>query len=188
MKGCFDCHQNGDAGGLAKKTSGAKSECKTCHITEKDGTLKQMFATGVLLPPDGDHAVPDDVPVVLPYLRGERTPLHDRVDAFVHQRTAVLESLSPVLRAALVHAASSEVIRGQFERGHHFFRLQVAEVFGPEIERSAEGEVLRHALVVALSWTAWDLLREAQEQSVAQARAVVTLLVRSLLAGVGDPW
>jgi hypothetical protein len=51
MKGCFDCHQNGDAGGLVKKTAGAKSECKTCHVTEKDGTLKQMFATGVLLPP-----------------------------------------------------------------------------------------------------------------------------------------
>lgn len=116
------------------------------------------------------------------------TALQDRVDAFVHQRTAVLESLSPVLRAALVHAASSEVIRGQFERGHHFFRLQVGEVFGPEIEASTDGDVLRHALVVALSWTTWDLLREAQGQSVAQARAVVTLMVRSLLAGVADPW
>jgi hypothetical protein len=51
MKGCFNCHQNGDAGGLAKKTAGAKSDCKTCHITEKDGTIKQMFTTGVLLPP-----------------------------------------------------------------------------------------------------------------------------------------
>lgn len=51
MKGCFNCHQNGDAGGLAKTTAGAKSECKTCHLTEKDGTLKQMFATGILMPP-----------------------------------------------------------------------------------------------------------------------------------------
>ena len=50
MKGCFTCHQNGDAGGLGK-TGGAKSECKTCHVTEKDGTLKTMFATGILLPP-----------------------------------------------------------------------------------------------------------------------------------------
>lgn len=51
MKGCFNCHQSGDAGGLGKQMAGAKSECKTCHVTEKDGTLKQMFATGVLLPP-----------------------------------------------------------------------------------------------------------------------------------------
>lgn len=51
MKGCFTCHQNGDAGGLAKTTAGAKSECKTCHVTEKDGTLKQMFVSGILMPP-----------------------------------------------------------------------------------------------------------------------------------------
>ncbi|MEZ5181912.1 MAG: hypothetical protein R2702_08580 [Acidimicrobiales bacterium] len=41
---------------------------------------------------------------------------------------------------------------------------------------------------MALSWTTWDLLRAAQEQSVAQARAVVTLMVRSLLGTVADPW
>ncbi|HRW37912.1 MAG: TetR/AcrR family transcriptional regulator [Acidimicrobiales bacterium] len=116
------------------------------------------------------------------------TPLHDRVDAFVHQRAAVLESLTPVLRAALVHAASSEVIRGQFEQGHEFLRLQVAQVFAPEVAAAPEGEVLLHGLVVALSWTTWDLLRAAQEQSVAQARAVVTLMVRSLLGSVADPW
>lgn len=45
MKGCLGCHQGGDA------SKGAKSDCKTCHLTEKDGTLKQMFASGVLLPP-----------------------------------------------------------------------------------------------------------------------------------------
>lgn len=116
------------------------------------------------------------------------TPLHDRVDAFVHQRAAVLESLTPVLRAALVHAASSEVIRGQFEQGHEFLKAQVAQVFAPEIAAATDGEVLAHGLIVSLSWTTWDLLRAAQEQSVAQARTVVTLMVRSLLAGVADPW
>lgn len=116
------------------------------------------------------------------------TPLHDRIDAFIHQRAAVLESLTPVLRAALVHAASSEVIRGQFENGHHFLRLQVAEVFGPEVARAPDGEVLLHGLIVSLSWTTWDLLRGAQGQSVAQARAVVTSMARAQLAGLGEPW
>lgn len=50
MKGCFDCHQSGDAGGLGK-FGGAKGECKVCHLTEKDGILRTMFASGVLLPP-----------------------------------------------------------------------------------------------------------------------------------------
>jgi TetR/AcrR family transcriptional regulator of autoinduction and epiphytic fitness len=116
------------------------------------------------------------------------TPLHDRVDAFVHQRAAVLESLTPVLRAALVHAASSEVIRGQFEQGHEFLRLQVGQVFAPELIGAPDGEAVLHALVVACSWTTWDLLRAAQDLPVAQARSVVTLLVRSVLAGVADPW
>lgn len=44
MKGCLSCHQGSDA-------SKAKGDCKTCHLTEKDGTLKQMFPSGVLLPP-----------------------------------------------------------------------------------------------------------------------------------------
>lgn len=50
------------------------------------GGLLVDWARRVLRPeeaPDGDGAArsapdPDDVPVVLPYLRGERTPLHDR--------------------------------------------------------------------------------------------------------------
>ncbi len=50
MRGCFDCHQSGAAGGLGKNGA-AKSDCKVCHITEKDGVLKTMFASGYLLPP-----------------------------------------------------------------------------------------------------------------------------------------
>ncbi len=51
MKGCFGCHQNSSSGGLSKTTSGAKSDCKTCHLTEKDGVLKTMFASGTMSPP-----------------------------------------------------------------------------------------------------------------------------------------
>jgi AcrR family transcriptional regulator len=118
------------------------------------------------------------------------TPLHDRIDAFIHQRAAVLEALTPVLRAALVHAASSSVIRGQFEEGHDFLRSQVSEVFKPELAMAGEGEaeLLRQGLIASLSWPTWDLLRAAQGQSVAQARAVITHLVRAQLALVADPW
>ena len=108
-------------------------------------------------------------------------PVAERTRAFIEQRTTVVESLTPVLRAALVHAASSTVIRGQFENGHQFLVAQIDEVFAPEI--AAAGD----SLVVALSWPAWDLLRGAQGRSVDEARAVTAAMVRALLASVGEP-
>lgn len=108
-----------------------------------------------------------------------------RVEAFVLQRTEVLEALTPVLRAALVHAASSGVIRRQFEQGHGFFRAQVAEVFEQELAGRPADDPLRDALVVAMSWTTWDLLRGAQGREVEPARAAVDWLVRAALAAAG---
>ncbi len=110
-------------------------------------------------------------------------PLDQRTSAFLEQRTSVLESLTPVLRAALVHAASSTVIRGQFEDGHEFFVAQVEQVFAPEIAGAgARGTTLRDGLVVALSWPSWDLLRGPQGRSVDEARTVTEAMVRALLA------
>lgn len=108
------------------------------------------------------------------------TDIHDRIEAFVQQRTAVHEAMTPVLRAASVHAASSEVIQAQFAEGHDFQRLQVAEVFAPEIEAAPDSAAILNALVVALAWPTWELLRSRQDLSTAQARAVVTATVRAL--------
>lgn len=112
--------------------------------------------------------------------------LPERAMAFLDQRAMVMESLTPVLRAALVHAASSPVIRGQFENGHQFLVAQIDETFAPEIAAAGSGgSVLRDGLVVALSWPSWDLLRGAQGRSVEEAREVAASLVRALLAGAG---
>jgi hypothetical protein len=53
MRGCFDCHQKGDAASRGE----AKSACDTCHIRGGDrGTLlKTMFASGTLTPPRWLH-------------------------------------------------------------------------------------------------------------------------------------
>lgn len=115
------------------------------------------------------------------------SPLPERVDAFVAQRTQVLEVLTPVLRAALVHAASSPVIRQQFEDGHRFFVDQLDDVFAVELAASSRPTALRDSLAVVLAWASWDLLRGAQGRSVAEARAVVDGLARSVLAGDGHP-
>ena len=115
-------------------------------------------------------------------------PLPERTEAFLVQRAMVMESLTPVLRAALVHAASSTVIRSQFENGHQFLVAQIDEVFAPEIAAAGgHGPVLRDGLVVALSWSSWDLLRGAQGRSVDEARQVAAAIVGALLADAGRP-
>jgi AcrR family transcriptional regulator len=114
-------------------------------------------------------------------------PLDRRLDAFVDQRVQILEALSPVLRAALVHAASSTVIRKQFEDGHGFLRDQIEQAFAPELAAAAQAEPLRQSLVVALSWPTWDQLRTAQGRSVAEAGATVRWLVAAALAAAGFP-
>lgn len=112
-------------------------------------------------------------------------PLEDKVRSFVQQRCQVLEAVTPVLRAALVHAASSVVIKRQFENGHSFFRAQVAEVFGPEIAAAPDPEALRRALVSGTSWTTWDLLRTVEAPDLEAATASVRWMVDAALLAAG---
>lgn len=109
-------------------------------------------------------------------------PLERRIRAFVDQRAEVLEAITPVLRAALVFAASSPVIRRQFDDGHRFMVAQVEQVFATELGAAPASDVLRDALVVALSWPSWDLLRGAQAGTVDHARTVTERLVRTMLS------
>ncbi len=52
MKGCFGCHQSGDAGSIAKPNGNAKSECTTCHLADKSQVqMATMWPSGVLMPP-----------------------------------------------------------------------------------------------------------------------------------------
>jgi TetR/AcrR family transcriptional regulator of autoinduction and epiphytic fitness len=113
--------------------------------------------------------------------------LPDRVTSFVAQRVEVLESVTPVLRAALVHAATSKVIRNQFDLGHEFFRAQVAEVFAPELAEAASPELLQEGLMISLSWPTWNMLRGAEGKKAAEAKVVVDWTTRAVLGSAGFP-
>lgn len=113
-------------------------------------------------------------------------PQDERVAQFCAQRAAVLEELTPIMRAALVHAPTSEVIDAQFVAGHRFFREQVDQVFAPELEASSDRAQLHHAIVVATAWGTWELLRGGQGLEVGDAERVMAFLVASLLAGTVD--
>jgi xylulokinase len=102
------------------------------------GGLLRDWAARVLAPPDGGPVDPDDVPVLLPYLRGERTPLHDRDRrASVHD-VAVAHGPEALWRA--VHEASGHSVR------HH---LDLAGLLGPDRAVAAEPGPHRARRIVA---------------------------------------
>lgn len=108
-------------------------------------------------------------------------PTQERVTVFVAQRARLLEAISPVLRAALVHAHDSPSITGQFQHGHDLFRRQVAAVFASELASSQHPELLRDALVTAMSWSTWDTLRARQDRSFERAEQAMAWMVRAAL-------
>lgn len=109
-------------------------------------------------------------------------PLEDRIAGFVGQRCRINEAISPINRAAILHAPTSETIGRQFQTGHAFFAAQLAEVFAPEIEaRGEEGAALSDALLIACSWSTWNLLRTLEGRSVEGATDTVLATVHLLL-------
>lgn len=113
-------------------------------------------------------------------------PLAERVAAFVEQRGALLEAVTPFRRAAAVHGPFAPAIRRAIAGGSAFLRSEVEAVFGPELARVPADErgLVLDALVASASWPMWETLRAEAGDSPAQAQAVVTRVLRSLLAGV----
>ena len=109
-------------------------------------------------------------------------PLGDRVPAFVAQRAAVLETVTPIRRASLMNPLSPEGHDG-YERMRSLSREEVARVFAAELAELAEGarcEVLE-AIDVTCSWQTWEGLRQYQRLSVPEAQSVVVRIITALL-------
>jgi len=111
-------------------------------------------------------------------------PLGERIDVFVEQRTRLLETVTPVWRAALLLEPESEVVSSwlQTTRGRAATRLE--RVFRAELEQRGPSErgVLLAALVAASAWTSWEALRAHQSLSVEGARAAMRATLAGLLA------
>lgn len=109
-------------------------------------------------------------------------PRQERLAAFVDQRAQLLEAVTPVLRASLVHAATSAVITRQYEHGHELFRRQVDEAFAVELASAADPVRMHDALMVAASWPSWNMLRAAEGRSVSDARASMEWALQAAFA------
>ena len=109
-------------------------------------------------------------------------PFAERVDTFVAQRAQLLEAVTPIRRAAAVHAPFSPGIQARVAAGHQFFRTEVAAVFGRELDADRRDRELVIAMLdVAASWTSWEQLRTLDGRDVDGAREVVAALIEAIL-------
>lgn len=108
-------------------------------------------------------------------------PLHDRLDAFARSRARLLEAITPIRRAALTEALTSETVRRRLDAFRKIKRDQVAHVFAAEL---TSGPDQLHAAATAASWSSWEELRAYQRLSVARARRVL----RATLATILQRW
>lgn len=109
-------------------------------------------------------------------------PLGERVLTFVAQRSQLLEAVTPIRRAAAVHAPFSPGIQARVAAGHQFLRTEVEAVFGREIDADVrDRELVLSMLDVAASWTSWEQLRTLDAHDVSGAGEVVAALLTAIL-------
>ena len=109
-------------------------------------------------------------------------PLAERVEQFVGQRCRVHEVLTPINRAAILQAPTSQVISHQFQAGHAFAAAHLAEVFAGELEAAGpKRDALADSLLVVCSWATWNLLRTLELRSDEESTRAVLAMVGLLL-------
>lgn len=113
----------------------------------------------------------------------ESLPLEERIGEVVRQRVILLEAITPVRRAATVHAPFSPEVSKRLQAGHDFMRAEVERVFDVELKgRGADDRSeLLDALDTALSWASWDNLRSLNGRSSDEAREVLMRMVTAIL-------
>jgi AcrR family transcriptional regulator len=174
VEACLELIDDGDLRPTAPRIA-ERAGVSVRSVFQHFDDLEALFAAV------GDKVRVRLTPLVTPIDPG--WPLRDRAGALVAQRSAVLEEVTPVLRAALVHSASSPVISRQFSGGHAFFRDQVRQVFAPELDLASEPDQLETALVALLSWSTWETLRASQGLDADEATRTLGWMVAAVLDG-----
>lgn len=123
---------------------------------------------------------------VMPLIRhiDQARPLDDRLLEFIHQRAQVNEALTPTLRAAVVHAPGSRTINDQFQSGHDLIGIQVAQVFGPELDQAVDRQLVLDALLSIGSWSLWNSIRSLNRRSFVDTERLLVHLAACTLGPV----
>jgi AcrR family transcriptional regulator len=112
-------------------------------------------------------------------------PVARRIRDVVHQRSVLLEAITPIRRAAAVHAPFSSEVQSRLQAGHDFLRSEIERLFAIELASVPADErvVLLDALDTVLSWPSWDNLRVLNGRTEAEACVVLERMVAALLPG-----
>lgn len=106
-------------------------------------------------------------------------PPAERLARFVDQRTTMLEWITPVRRAALLHEPFSEQLQAARDALTALAEQQVRAVFATELA-ATDDPAVAHALTAVAAWGFWNDLRTAG-RSPTEARAAVEVAVATLL-------
>jgi len=115
------------------------------------------------------------IPVTLPFAR--------RVEEFSAQRGRLLETLSPVRRAAVLMEPFRAALAKRLKHARDLTRAASIAAFTPELSKlgADEKRATIAALDVATSWIAWEQMRRHQGLSETEARGVMATTIRALL-------
>jgi len=113
-------------------------------------------------------------------------PLHARIQAFVDRRAELLETITPVRRAALLQEPFSQVLAERLRWAHEMAREEIERTFAPELSRIFAGERgdIVWALDVATNWSAWDTSRRMNGLSIGVSKRVMERMIIALLKEV----
>ncbi len=122
---------------------------------------------------------------ILPHLRfptGEG-PFTERIATFVEQRARLFESAGPIRRAGEWQEPFSPTLARQFTEGRTANATEAITAFSPELNVLPEDvrSTVTHAVVMATSFAAWDMMRRHQKLSVDEAKKVLDETLRRLL-------
>jgi TetR/AcrR family transcriptional regulator of autoinduction and epiphytic fitness len=116
-------------------------------------------------------------------------PLHERIERFCTQRGRLLETLSPVRRAAVLIEPFRPALARQLNHARNLKRAAAIAAFKPELSHLAPDEMrtTTAALDVATSWVAWEQMRRHQQLSETEARRVMATTIRALFTNTNSP-
>jgi len=114
-------------------------------------------------------------------------PLAQRLDAFVAQRTRVLEEMTHTWRAARVHQPFSDQLQHERKRRNSGAKAEVEQVFAAELRLlpTQQRERLVNALHATSLWSFWETLRTELELSPLAASEILKSTFTALLARAG---
>jgi TetR/AcrR family transcriptional regulator, regulator of autoinduction and epiphytic fitness len=112
------------------------------------------------------------------------TPFVRRVEEFSTQRGRLLETLSPVRRAAVLMEPFRPSLAKRLKHARDLMRNAAIAAFAPELSKLAADEkrATSAALDMVTSWVAWEQMRRHQRLSETDARSVMATAIRALLA------